>query len=223
MKTPPPLPSSFLYRRMHSLTGLFLVLFLVMHLFTNSQAALEQQSFVHSVNSIHSIPYLQFIELSFLALPILMHGIAGAYYAYQSRQNVFGNNFAKPVLPEYSRNRAYTWQRLTSWILMVGILAHVVHMRFIEYPSSSVQDFGLETLLMLQRTFKDPSMVAFYTLFVLSACYHAFNGLWTFCITWGITISQRSQRLLLIVCYVGMSLTAFLGLVAIWGIFWVDK
>lgn len=36
----PPLPSAFIWRRAHSLTGLWLVLFLIEHLLTNSQAAL---------------------------------------------------------------------------------------------------------------------------------------------------------------------------------------
>ena len=37
---------------------------------------------------------------------------------------------------QYGRNRAYTWQRITSWILLVGIILHVAKFRFIEYPDS---------------------------------------------------------------------------------------
>lgn len=42
-------------------------------------------------------------------------------------------------MPEYSRNHAYTWQRITSWVLVIGIIAHVIHMRFIERPISAEQ------------------------------------------------------------------------------------
>ena len=37
---------------------------------------------------------------------------------------------------KYGRNRAFTWQRLTSWILLVGIILHVAKFRFIDYPDS---------------------------------------------------------------------------------------
>jgi succinate dehydrogenase / fumarate reductase cytochrome b subunit len=33
-----------------------------------------------------------------------------------------------------SRNRAYTWQRITSWILLVGVILHVTKFRFLDYP-----------------------------------------------------------------------------------------
>ncbi len=34
-----------------------------------------------------------------------------------------------------------------------------------------------------------------YLIGVLSLTYHFVNGLWTFLITWGITVSPRSQKL----------------------------
>jgi succinate dehydrogenase / fumarate reductase, cytochrome b subunit len=29
---------------------------------------------------------------------------------------------------------------------------------------------------------------------VLASVFHFTNGIWTFCITWGITVGQRAQR-----------------------------
>ena len=73
----PPLSRAFTERRIHSLMGLSIVLFLFEHLLTNSQAALfvgdDGKGFIHSVNFIHSLPYLPFIEISLLAVPILTH------------------------------------------------------------------------------------------------------------------------------------------------------
>src|SRR5262249_48642831 len=57
-------------------------------------------------------------------------------------------------------------------------------------------DFGTAELLMVRETFKMPIMIALYTILVLSACYHGFNGLWTFMITWGVTLTQRSQKIM---------------------------
>jgi succinate dehydrogenase / fumarate reductase cytochrome b subunit len=76
---------------------------------------------------------------------------------------------------------------------------------------------GTATLLSVRDTFKSPIYVALYTIFVLAACFHAFNGLWTFMITWGLILKRASQKTMVSFCVGLMLLLAFLGLAAIWG------
>ena len=309
------IPQEFLWRRLHSLIGLWLVVYLTIHLFTNSQAALfigdDGIGFVHAVNSIHELPYLPVIELLLLAFPILIHAIWGILYVRNAKYNSFNNTGRTPYLPEYPRNRAYTWQRITSYLLILGIIAHIIHMRVIEYPitaklgsqnvyivritsdeglyplaarlgatiydknqiesmkekvgkqeDGNVSDskitpeilverqsmsqqrnrvlalekralgdheviaeansFGIVELLMLRDTFKMPLMLVLYTLFVLFACFHAFNGLWTCMITWGVTLTARSQRLMRLFSNALMVIVASFGLVAIWFTYWIN-
>lgn len=263
------IPQAFIWRRLHSLAGVWLVIFVIGHLFTNSQAALfigdDGIGFIRSVNSIHDLPYLPVIEIVVLALPILLHLIWGIKYLLTAKYNSFGDGGTTPYLPEYPRNKAYTWQRITSWLLIVGIIAHVVHMRFVEYPMAGkghtymvkvsddtglhslasrlgvtlyqedqvpqgtlakplgkneviavADNFGTAELLMVRDTFKMPSMIVLYTLLVLATCYHAFNGLWTAMITWGVTLSARSQNMMrVITVFIGVVVT-LLGLAAVW-------
>jgi succinate dehydrogenase / fumarate reductase cytochrome b subunit len=309
----PPIPKAFIWRRAHSLTGLWLVIFLVEHLLTNSQAALwigdDGLGFIRAVNGLKELPYLQVIELLLLGLPLVIHGIWGVKYLLTAKYNSFSTSGSSPSLPQYSRNQAYTWQRITSWILLIAIVAHVIHMRFIEYPTfASVngqqyymikigQDNGLQTLskrlgfslfnqqqinveklrvllqssvypsahphhdhvvpqtaeeertwiaamekwklakndviavapsfgvaelLMVRDTFKNPVMILLYTGLVLAACFHGFNGLWTFMISWGITLTARSQQLMRSLATGLMLLVTFLGLAAIWGTYWIN-
>lgn len=326
-------PRAFILKRLHSLAGLWLVVYLIMHLLTNSQAALligdDGSGFIHSVNSIHELPYLPVIEITLLAIPILIHAFWGIQYIFTAKYNSFGNTGMTPYLPEYPRNHAYTWQRITSWLLVVGILAHVIHMRFIEYPNSAridgqhaymmrvslddglytlakrlnvqlydkqqihllntesdthkqspttteafqsmvaslpdmfnvtkekdkpallveeqhqmqyqewlralekrplrqgeviavADNFGTVELLMLRDTFKSPIMLVLYTLLVLSACFHAFNGLWTAMISWGITLSQRSQQFMSGLSLFLMIAVTSLGLSAVWLTYWIN-
>lgn len=280
-------PKAFLARRMHSFFGLFLSGFLFFHLFTNSQTGLllgdDGKDYIKSVNGIHDIPYLPVIELSFLALPIVIHGLWGLKYLRTAEYNSFGGDGITPYLPEYGRNRAYTWQRITSWILLFAIVLHVVHMRFYDAPlkvssegnahyfvmvqqdegleslsrrlkvellnNSSIplntpsekakyeswkgelqagtlvamaKDFGTAELLMVRNVFKDPWMMLLYTIFLFAACFHAFNGLWTFCITWGITLSTRSQALMLKFSTFLMGITLIFGLVSIYLTYWIN-
>lgn len=307
------LPRAFIWRRLHSLTGLWLVGFLILHLLANSQAALwvgdDASGFVKTVNGIHDLPYLYAIEILFIAIPFLIHSIWGIEYFFTSKFNALKTDGTTPSLPEYPRNHAYTWERITAWILLVGIVAHVIHMRFLEepvsaqkgtdkyymvrvgmdpglyplsarlgfelYDSSQIQQqkklylsqqhpsfldpspqelielqqdrqerawlaalekrplregeaiavsksYGMAELLMVRETFKQPVMLILYTVLVISSCFHAFNGFWTFLITWGVTLSVRAQRAARRLSTVLMLLITFLGLAAIWGTYWIN-
>ncbi|MBS4167815.1 succinate dehydrogenase [Parachlamydia sp. AcF125] len=328
-------PQAFIWRRLHSLTGAWLSLFLIEHLLVNSQAALfigeDGYGFVHAVNAIKNFPYLPLIELFLLGVPIFVHLVWGIKYLKTRAINSFETDGSKPSLPQYSRNHAYSWQRITSWILLFGLLAHIIHMRFIEAPLETrlgiqkhylvrlnadkglytlaarldaklynqeqikieekaflsrtqnklledsegtfaasipkriekegaekeenpqvlireqqkkqerewlktlkkkplkgnevmavTPSFGVAELLMVRETFKMPTMIVLYTLFVLAACYHGFNGLWTFMITWGVTLTALSQRYMRYLATALMVMTAFWGMAAIWGTYWIN-
>lgn len=269
--------------------GLWLVLFLIVHLFTNSQAALmvgdDGAGFIKAANDIRHLPYLPFIEMTLLALPFAVHLIWGVQYALTAKFNSSPSDGTQPALPDLARNHAYTWQRITSWFLIILIAMHVIHMRYLEYPETAFKgsekyyfvrlnddpglrgvanrfgltlynqeeverefqteesawkraleahalnprqkllitpDFGKAELLMVRDTFKRPEMLLLYTFLVLFACFHAFNGLWTFLIKWGVTLSVKSQRIARRVSSVLMILIAFLGLAAVWGTFWIN-
>ncbi len=275
------LPQAFIWRRLHSLTGLWLVLFLIEHLLTNSQAALllgeGGKGFVRMVNALHNLPFLQAIEIVLLGIPIALHAIWGIRYLFTAKYNSFRTDGSLPFL-QYGRNHAYTWQRITSWILTILLTIHIVKFRFLEYPGSvnraeaiptyyvkvsmdkglvkttqrlgaalydkesidnltngplanalgkvslspkdviaTAPDFGTVSLLTVRNTFKNPYWAVLYTLFVLCACFHAFNGLWTFLITWGWVIKVSSQKKGLRLALGLMAIITFLGLTAIWG------
>jgi succinate dehydrogenase / fumarate reductase cytochrome b subunit len=320
------LPKAFIWRRLHSLMGLWLVLFLIEHLLVNSQAALllgdNARGFVDGVNAIHNLPYLPVIEIFLLGVPIAIHGILGVKYLLAAKFNSGGSDGTKPAM-KYGRNRAFTWQRLSSWVLLVGIILHVAKFRFIDYPDSVNQgensyyfipvtvdkglytvaarlgvklyssdeitaerkefedrheeqalveasktfedsnaydhqqqvilisaqayeqklewlqvlekqkiddtqvvavakDFGTASVFAVRDTFKNPLYVGLYTIFVLAACFHGFNGLWTFCITWGVVLRVAAQQRILRWAWALMILVTFLGLAAIWGTYWLN-
>jgi succinate dehydrogenase / fumarate reductase cytochrome b subunit len=77
-------------------------------------------------------------------------------------------------------------------------------------------------LLTVRDTMKSVEMALLYSIFVLAAVFHAFNGLWTFCIVWGITLSDRSQAGMRRVSTALMLGVAALGLSAIWGTYWLN-
>lgn len=265
--------SAFIWRRVHSLMGFWLIIYLFEHLLVNSQAALwigdDGHGFVRFVNSLESLPYLPVIEALLIGLPFAVHMTWGVQRLFQSKINCMKTDGASPSLP-YGRNRAYTWQRWTSWILLFGVLAHVIQMRFIERPEEmhiagktvwTVQvrfdpglaslskrlgveihplygenetfvvndsvtavtpDMGTAFLLVVRDAFKSPLQSVLYSIFVLAAAFHAFNGFWTSLITWGALLSYRSQKAMIPASAVGIGVLSFLGLAAIWGSYWIN-
>jgi succinate dehydrogenase / fumarate reductase cytochrome b subunit len=256
--------NAFLWRRVHSLMGLWLVLYLIVHLIVNSQATLwigdDGVGFVRMVNSLESLPYLQVVETVLIGIPLVVHGYWGVLRMMQAKTNAASSDGSLPSM-KYGRSRAFTWQRLTSWILLFGIFGHVIQMRFIDMPEKvrvgneirhvvRIQDDpglaalaerihvqlekdgndviasaatpGKVILLMVRETFKSPLMCILYTIFVLAAAFHAFNGFWTSLITWGVLLSYKSQKAFLPICWMGVGLLAFLGLAAIWGSYWIN-
>jgi succinate dehydrogenase cytochrome b subunit len=327
------LPKDFVSRRLHSLLGIWLVLYLIEHLLTNSQAALlfgqDGSGFIRMVNHLESIPFLPVVELLLLGLPFAIHIVWGVKYLLTSKANAHPTDGSTPQLTMYPRNHAYSWQRITAWLLIVGITAHVVQMRFLRHPEEvrvggteseymvrvhldpslyatadrmnvklydqpmiaerqiafgrqvgaaklvlplerselMVEPQGtgyseeaaryykqVETLLFeqswlraaqakklapgevlavasqpgvvyllnLRDVMRNPWMVGLYTILVLMAVYHAFNGLWTASIVWGVTLTVRSQLLWKRICLLLMIVLGFLGLAAVWGTYWMN-
>lgn len=135
------LSGEFAWRRIHSLLGLWLVGFLCIHLTINSQAALwvgdYGAGFIRLANLLESIPYIQVVEASLLGVPILVHMVWGIRRILQAKTNSGRSDGSTPSF-SYGRNRAFTLQRYSSWILAVGLVAHIVQMRFLEYPKERV-------------------------------------------------------------------------------------
>lgn len=287
------MPRDFIWRRLHSLFGFWMVLFLTEHLLTNSQAALllgeNGRGFIRAVNFIKSLPYLPVIEIVLIGTPILFHMVWGIKYLFTAKSNAFNTNKAKPSL-KYGRSRAYSWQRMASWVLLFGLIGHVFFMRFYQDPAKAegggkqaffvrvsqdsglasvserlgaklwdkgdikayhlveghsdydksvyealtyrelgkgevmaeTKDFGSAELLMVRNSFKNIFTCVLYTIFVAAAAFHAFNGLWTFLVSWGVVLKVRSQSRALNWCMAAMCLVALLGLVSIWGTYFVN-
>lgn len=135
-------PKGWLTRRWHSFLGLWLVVYLIEHLLTNSQAALivghDGNGYIRAANALEELPFIKALEILLIAVPFLYHGIYGIRYIFTAKYNSLTTDGRRPSLPRYPANHAYTWQRLAAWVLLVGIILHVIQMRFIDYPEEVV-------------------------------------------------------------------------------------
>ncbi len=221
----------FLLRRLHSLSGIVPIgVFLIEHMITNSRAfewwglwSGGKEPFNDAVHFLHALPFLPLLEIFGIFLPLAFHAIYGLKIALSGESNVTSY--------PYMDNRRYFLQRLTGYIAFLFIIVHLLKFRFahiigwgpefmdpalpdkFEITRNGLQAWNIWGLIV-------PAWLTFtmYWIGLAAACFHFANGIWTFCITWGITIGEQAQRRMGKLCVViglalfilgGASLVAF--------------
>ncbi|KON86823.1 succinate dehydrogenase [Sporosarcina globispora] len=170
----------FFNRRLHSLLGVIPVgLFLVQHLVVNHFATGGEESFNNAAHFMESLPFRIFLETFVIYLPLLFHAIYGLYIAFTAKNNTSRYS--------YFRNWMFMLQRISGVITLVFVAWHV-------WETRVQAAFGAEVnFQMMENILANPFMFWFYIIGVISAIFHFANGLWSFLVSWGITVSPRSQ------------------------------
>ncbi|MEH7125641.1 succinate dehydrogenase cytochrome b558 subunit [Bacillus sp. JJ1532] len=189
----------FLNRRLHSLLGVIPVgLFLVQHLVVNHFATGGEESFNKAAGFMENLPFRIILETFIIFLPLLFHAIYGLYIAFTAKNNVSKYGFF--------RNWMFMLQRVSGVITLIFIAWHV-------WETRVQAAFGADVnFQMMENILSNPFMFWFYIVGVISTIFHFSNGLWSFCVSWGITISPRSQ---LITTYVTIVIFILLSIVGI--------
>lgn len=176
---------SFFAKRLHSLTGVVPIgYYLIQHLALNFSSQIDQGNlFNRVVGGFASLPraVLLPIEIFVLALPIGYHSAYGIYMTFRGRP--------RPLQYGFVRNWMYFWMRISGILILAFMIVHVWQMTI--HPRMTAQELNL---LFVHRVVSEPVWLAAYIVGVLAAVSHLANGLWSFCITWGITAGERSQR-----------------------------
>lgn len=185
------LSSTFVFRKLHQLTGILpLGIFLLEHFYTNSKAMTGAADFNNAVRDLQSIPYIIFIEIGGIFIPLIYHAVYGLFITWEMRPN----NLSYP----YSRNWFYTVQRVTGIILFFFITFHVLNFRFGLIPGlneKSVAEYPHLAYDIVSGEFRNNVIFLVYLIGIASTVWHLANGLWLFAVDWGIVIGERAQRL----------------------------
>jgi succinate dehydrogenase / fumarate reductase cytochrome b subunit len=190
----------FLLRKLHSLSGIVPIgAFLIEHMLTNSMAFYGgKERFNESVHWLHGLPYLLFLEIFGIFLPIAFHAVYGITIALTSESNVSSY--------PYFANWRYLLQRLTGYVAFLFIILHLLKFRFADWVGwgpafvGSVDPFeitrnGLVAWRPGGQLVVPPAVTfAIYCIGLAAACFHFANGIWGFCISWGLTISRKGQQ-----------------------------
>ncbi|MEK4565839.1 succinate dehydrogenase cytochrome b558 subunit [Alkalihalobacillus sp. FSL R5-0424] len=172
----------YLFRRLHSLLGVIPIgVFLIQHFVVNHFATRGAEAFNSAAHFMESLPFRYALEIFIIFIPLLYHAIYGVYIAFQAKNNSFQYS--------YFRNWMFRIQRVTGIILVIFITWHVWETRIAAARGATV-DFD-----MMANIFSNPFMIAFYIVGVVAATFHFANGLWSFAVSWGITVTPKSQQI----------------------------
>jgi succinate dehydrogenase / fumarate reductase cytochrome b subunit len=185
------LSRTFVLRKLHQLSGIFpLGIFLLEHFYTNSKALTGAADFNNAVKDLQSIPYIIFVEIGGIFIPLIYHAVYGLVITAEARPN----NLAYP----YSRNWYYLIQRITGIILFLFITFHVLNFRFGLVPGLNMESVAThhdKAFEIVAREFRMIPIFIVYMIGITATVWHFANGIWLFLVDWGITIGERAQRL----------------------------
>jgi succinate dehydrogenase / fumarate reductase cytochrome b subunit len=197
---------NFLLHKIHSLTGIVPVgYYMAQHLVLNSYSLAGPSSFDGVIAFFDSLPkyVLLVMEVCFIWLPLAFHAVYGMFIVGRAEPNLVGTRYS------WAQNRMYTFQRWSGIFLFFALILHFCTTTMVKYlhdDSEPVKFAAWHTKLA-----SPPYLwLVFYVLLVFFASYHLGNGIWSFCIRWGITLSDRAQA-----AVQKVSLLAFVGLTLI--------
>jgi succinate dehydrogenase / fumarate reductase, cytochrome b subunit len=176
--------NSFLWRRLHSLSGIVPIgAFLIEHFISNAFATNGPHAYANQVKFLTSLPFVPVLEIVGIYIPLLYHSLYGFYIWFRGQSNVSDYPWAG--------NFMYSAQRWTGAITFAYILWHTYTMRFtgIHLLTDSQAAFH-----KVQVELQHPWAAAFYVVGIVAASWHFAYGLYLFCAKWGITVSETSRK-----------------------------
>jgi succinate dehydrogenase/fumarate reductase cytochrome b subunit (b558 family) len=186
---------SFLLHKLHSLTGVLPIgFFLIFHLVVNSYALRGEAEFNAGAKAISYLPFVAIVEWAAIFIPLIFHSVYGFMITAEMRQNT--------GTYQYGRNWLYTLQRWSGVVAFGYVLYHTFGTTGLRYSyeltggaTGHEQGFRAISYAAMVYRLANPGVLLLYILGITSAVFHLANGLFNFCIRWGITVGAQAQKI----------------------------
>src|SRR3989338_2170167 len=142
--------TTFVLRRLHSLSGVFPIgFFLLEHMLSNALILFGAAAYNRQIHFLQSLPFVVFLEITFIAIPILYHAGYGIFVTLSGRSNLSSY--------PYTQNFLYTLQRISGGIALIYIGYHVYHTRIVQAMYGTEVSFE-----RMQEIMSNPVIICFY-------------------------------------------------------------
>lgn len=191
-------------KRLQIWTGVIPVgLFLLSHLATNARAIAGPVAFDRGAAWIARVPWLAAIEVTAIALPMLIHVALGVVLSTSAPGAGDTRGYARPAL--------LIAQRATGFYLVVYVVFHVWATRL----SPERLEGGRELFALMARQLEQPLVLGYHAVGVLAAAFHFGNGLAGLAGPWGLDLGARGRALATRVGMIAFAALALVGLGAL--------
>lgn len=206
---------NYVLHKLHSLTGIVPVgYYLVQHLMLNTFSLGGASKFNGVIAFFEGMPthFLIAVKLVAIWIPLIFHAVYGFFIVGRAKFNYGEKAFS------FKENRYFTLQRISGIVAFAflayhmtttSVMSKIKGTELIEYGAwaGKLSSFGYLILVV-------------YMIGVLTSAYHFSYGIWSFCIRWGITISDRAQANVWKVANVAFVGITLMGWVALAGFFY---
>lgn len=170
-------------RKLQSLCGVVpLGVFLCFHMLVNYGVVFSHEGYDAVGHFLATMPYKMALETLVIFLPLLFHAAYGVVIVARSGFNA--DRYA------YVRNWRYVFQRITGIVALAFVAWHIYGTKLQVELAGVDPSYG-----MVHAIASDPVGLTLFATGLLCCVYHFINGLWTFLITWGVTVTERSQKI----------------------------
>ena len=187
----------YLWHKLHSASGIFPIgFFLLQHLLANSYALRGRGAYNDVIAVYGGLPFVAVLEIVLIYVPILYHSVYGIWITAYGQSNL--GKYA------YGRNWMYFLQRVSGVIAFFYIGIHVwntsIHKYLLLWQGDPHPERAIQYASMAHQM-ADPALFWLQAVGIVATVFHFTNGLWNFCIRWGLTISAQAQRANQYVCW----------------------
>lgn len=174
-----------------SISGLFLIVFLTLHLFINLTSLISREAYEAACQFMDENIFIQ-IMVPVLALGFVIHILMGIVLTIQNRK-------ARPIGYTVKSKTQISWaskNMLALGLIVLGLLVlHLSHF----WAKMQLQHFlgneGENPYDLVRTLFSNGWYVAMYIIWIVVLCYHITHGFWSMFQSMGVTNRKWIPRL----------------------------
>lgn len=174
-----------------SISGLFLIIFLTLHLFINLTSLISREAYEAACRFMDENIFIQ-IMVPVLALGFVIHILMGIILTIQNRK-------ARPIGYTVKSKIQISWASkniLVLGLIVLGLLVlHLSHF----WAKMQLQHFlgneGENPYDLVKTLFSNGWYVAMYIIWIVALCYHITHGFWSMFQSMGVTNRKWIPRL----------------------------